>query len=115
MSVAAIDVATYRQLQDSAGSDFVDELVDTFLEEAPIMIGGIRQAHAKRDAEAFRRQAHSLKSNCNTFGALALAAQAREIELSGIDSYPVGDTRAIEELERSFKAVVVALAELRNE
>jgi HPt (histidine-containing phosphotransfer) domain-containing protein len=115
MSVAVIDVATYRQLQESAGPEFVGELVDTFLEEAPLMVAAIRAAHATRDSEAFRRHAHSLKSNCNTFGALQLAAQARAIELSGLDAYPAGDTRVLDELERSYAAVVGGLAELRNE
>jgi histidine phosphotransfer protein HptB len=115
MSGAAIDVTVYRQLQESAGVEFVDELVDTFLEEAPRMIAAIRLAHGQRDADSFRRQAHSLKSNCNTFGALALAAQARDIELSGIERYPASDAGAIDELDRSYAGVARALADLRHE
>ena len=37
MSDASIDRATFAELQDTAGADFVKELVQTFLEEAPAM------------------------------------------------------------------------------
>ncbi len=40
----------------------------------------------------FRRTAHSLKSNSNTFGAIALGAIARELELTG--SPPVSAAEA---------------------
>ena len=36
-----------------------------------------------KDAEAFRRNAHSLKSNANTFGAVELGALAKELETMG--------------------------------
>ena len=58
------------------------ELVDTFLEEAPRMLDELRAALAAKDADRFRRAAHSLKSNSNTFGALKLGAMARDLELS---------------------------------
>jgi hypothetical protein len=32
MTADAIDIAVFRQLQDTAGADFVVELVDTFLD-----------------------------------------------------------------------------------
>ena len=38
----------------------------------------------RRMPTRFRRAAHSLKSNSNTFGALALGAMARELELAGV-------------------------------
>lgn len=86
MSDATIDAATFAELQESAGADFVKELVQTFLEEAPAMLSELREALAAGHADAFRRAAHSLKSNSLTFGALALAALARELELGGLDA-----------------------------
>ena len=52
------------------------------------MLAELRSARAAGDAERFRRAAHSLKSNSNTFGALALGALARELELNGLDADP---------------------------
>ena len=40
MTSPAIDPARFAELQDTAGADFVVELVDTFLEEAPGDAGG---------------------------------------------------------------------------
>ena len=59
------------------------ELVDTFLTEAPSMLADLRESLADGEAERFRRAAHSLKSNANTFGALTLGALAKDLELSG--------------------------------
>ena len=81
-----IDRDTFRGLQDTAGAEFVVELVDAFLEEAPIMFESMRSGIAERDADKFRRAAHSLKSNANTFGATSLAALAKDLELSGLQA-----------------------------
>jgi histidine phosphotransfer protein HptB len=83
-----IDPVTFQELQDSTGADFVVELVDTFLEEAPAMLQALRDALDKGDADAFRRAAHSLKSNGQTFGAQGLAGLARELELGGLPASP---------------------------
>ena len=90
----AIDATTVRTLQDTAGADFVGELVGTFLEEAPRMMAELRGALAAGDAERFRRTAHSLKSNGLTFGALAFAAQAKALELGGFPATRGGDPLA---------------------
>ena len=39
MAQPAIDHATFEELQQTAGVEFVRELVDTFLAEAPLMLG----------------------------------------------------------------------------
>ncbi|MGB7875804.1 MAG: Hpt domain-containing protein [Anaerolineales bacterium] len=75
-----IDRSVLTALSDSVGEDFVGELIDTFLEEAPGMFLEMQQALAAGDVDSFRRAAHSLKSNANTFGATELAEQAKELE-----------------------------------
>ena len=60
MTTPAIDLPTFTELQETAGADFVAELVGTFLEEAPRMLAELRSALAARSADAFRRAAHSL-------------------------------------------------------
>ena len=110
MSDATIDAATFAELQESAGADFVKELVQTFLEEAPAMLAELRQALAAGQADAFRRAAHSLKSNSLTFGALALAALARELELGGLDAARRPD--ALDPLLAEYARVARALEAL---
>lgn len=106
-----IDRATFSELQDNAGADFVAELVDTFGEEAPPLIDELRAALAERGsdsaAERFRRAAHSLKSNSNTFGATRLAELARTLELGGMPA----DTQPIDELAAEFARTLLALKE----
>ena len=84
--MTTIDPGTFKALQDTAGADFVVELVDAFLEEAPLMLESMRSALSDGDADKFRRAAHSLKSNSHTFGATALGALARDLELGGLQA-----------------------------
>ena len=108
MTTPAIDLPTFTELQETAGADFVAELVGTFLEEAPPMLAELRSAVAARSAEAFRRAAHSIKSNSNTFGATRLAEMARELELGGL----VTGTAPLDALDAEYQRVAGALTEL---
>ena len=106
-----IDRAAFVALQDAAGPEFVGELIDAFLEEAPAMLADLRDARAAGDEERFRRAAHSLKSNANTFGALALGVLARGLELDGIAA---ADDARLAALEASYTDVRVVLLALRD-
>jgi HPt (histidine-containing phosphotransfer) domain-containing protein len=75
-----IDKATFDELKQMSGADFINELIDAFLDDAPNMIQNMQTALAAQDVESFRRNAHSLKSNANTFGATELARLAKELE-----------------------------------
>jgi HPt (histidine-containing phosphotransfer) domain-containing protein len=108
----AIDLAVFRELQDTAGADFVGELVETFFEEAPSMLAELREARAAADAERFRRAAHSLKSNSNTFGATMLGRLARALELKGLDADPAADDAAVAALEVAYADAADMLREL---
>ena len=108
MSNPTIDVAVYHDLADTAGAEFAAELAATFLEEAPPMLAELRAALAAQSADAFRRAAHSLKSNGNTFGATHLAELARELELGGLPA----DSAPIDALAAEYRTVAAALAEL---
>ena len=112
MSHAQIDAATFAELQDTAGAEFAAELVGTFLEEAPGMLAELREALAGAQDERFRRTAHSLKSNCNTFGALALAAMARALELGGLNA--AKDAAALDALEAAYARAAAELKELSH-
>ena len=113
MSAPTIDPATFEKLKETTGAEFAVELVDTFLQEAPVMLGDLRRAMAAADAEKFRRAAHSLKSNSNTFGALALAAMARELEVGGLPTAAAGG-RSLDALDQEYSRVAAALTALRH-
>ena len=105
-----IDMTVFKELQEAAGDEFVIELVGTFLEEAPLMLKELRDAQAVGLADVFRRAAHSLKSNSNTFGAVRLGVMARDLELGGM----ITDTAPIEAVEAEYQTVATALKELTN-
>ena len=111
---AAIDPATFDELKATTGAEFVVELVDTFLAEAPTMLDELRQALRTGDADTFRRTAHSLKSNSNTFGATTLAALARELEVGGLDPVRSAAGAQLDDVEREFMRVAQALTELKH-
>jgi histidine phosphotransfer protein HptB len=112
MDAGVIDTTTYAELQEAAGAEFVADLVGTFLEEAPGMLADLRSARAAADDERFRRAAHSLKSNSHTFGALALGALARELELRGLQADPARDAAALDALDAAYARAAAALREL---
>src|SRR6266496_4097014 len=75
-----IDQATFNELKQMSGEDFINELIDAFLDDAPNMLSNMQTALDANDVESFRRNAHSLKSNANTFGAAELGVLAKELE-----------------------------------
>ena len=108
MAEPTIDLPTFTELQEAAGAEFVADLVGTFLEEAPPMLAELRSAQAAGAADAFRRAAHSLKSNSNTFGATRLGELARDLELGGL----IDGTAPLDALDAEYQRVAAALKEL---
>ena len=108
MNAPIIDLATFTDLQETAGAEFVGELVETFAEEAPPLIEELRASLAEGAAERFRRAAHSLKSNGHTFGATRLAESARTLELGGLPA----DAAPVEALAAELEHSIAALREL---
>lgn len=105
-----IDENVLAELKATAGDEFVVELIDTFLEEGPQMLAQLRQALGSGAAGAFKRTAHSLKTNAHTFGATALGAKARELEQGGLPS----DDSGLQALEGLYALAAAALAERRH-
>jgi HPt (histidine-containing phosphotransfer) domain-containing protein len=101
-----IDQTTFDELKQMSGDEFINELIDTFLEDAPKMIDEIKSGLAANNADTFRRAAHSMKSNAATFGASQLAELAKELEMLGKESklHETGDRlRALEEAYESVR------------
>ena len=81
--MSVINKATFEELKQMSGEDFITELIDAFLDDAPNMLANMQSALDAKDVESFRRNAHSLKSNANTFGASELGELAKELEQMG--------------------------------
>jgi histidine phosphotransfer protein HptB len=108
--MSIIDRATFEELKQMSGEDFINELIDAFLEDGPNMLSNMQTALQVKDVESFRRNAHSLKTNANTFGATGLGVQAKELEAMARDNnLDVGDR-----LEKLNQAFAIAAAELKG-
>ena len=108
MTNSTIDMTLFKELQDTAGADFAAELVGTFFEEAPLMLAELRSAQASAAADKFRRAAHSLKTNADTFGATRLGQLARALELNGVPA----SASALGPLEVAYQDAAKALQEI---
>ena len=107
-----IDQATFNELKQMSGADFINELIDAFLDDAPMMIETMYTALEKKDVESFRRNAHSLKSNANTFGATELGVLAKEVELMARENnLEIGNK--LEVLKEAFDKVAEELRGMR--
>ena len=104
----AIDSATFAALVEMTGGemDFVDELVDTFLDDGRNQVDGMRAALADGDIERLGRAAHSLKSGCLNIGALDLGATCRSLE-------EAARARAVPDAGHRIDAIAAGFADVR--
>lgn len=115
MSNEIVDPAAFAHLVEITGNDleFIDELIETYLEDAVIQIEAMRGATAAADPEAMVRPAHSLKSSSANVGAMALAEACRTLEADGRAGRIPDASERVDACEEAFAAVRVALAEAR--
>jgi len=111
MSDSPIQQATLDELIQSTDSDFVKDIIDTFLDDTPKMVAEMRQSLVTKDKEALQRAAHSLKSNSASFGAMLLSAQAKELEMMGKLGELNGVDDRITALSAEFERVKIVLRE----
>jgi len=111
---AIIDGATFDDLKDTMGADFVGEIIDTYNEETAALVEQLRQALAALDPTTFGRCAHSIKSSSASLGALAFAEQARELELMGKAGDLSNAGPRVERFAADFALVRRSLEELRD-
>src|SRR5262245_12625570 len=76
-----LDRTVLAELCEAVGDDpeFIDDLVDTYLSDAPGHLAAIDGAVEAGDAVALVIPAHTLKGNSTTIGAAALAELARTL------------------------------------
>ena len=112
----AIDPATFANLLEMTGGDhaFVDELVDTYLEEGERLVDALRVAATGDAADAMVLPAHSLKSSSLNLGALALAEHCRDLEARArAGAVPDADDR-VGAIVTSFELVRERLLAMRE-
>lgn len=78
----ALNKALLDRLVADLGDDpkTVADIIAMFLTEAPANLAELKAAVGRKDAEAARRAAHTLKSTSLQLGAAVLSAKAKELE-----------------------------------
>jgi HPt (histidine-containing phosphotransfer) domain-containing protein len=109
-----IDRNTFNELKQISGEEFINELIDTFLEDAPKMIVEMKTALEDGNADSFRRAAHSMKSNAATFGANDLYAFAKDLEMLGRENKLSEAGSRFGSLEEAYASVRMELGRLKS-
>ncbi len=111
-----IDRTVLDGLLESFGGDmeFLGEMLDTFFEDSPRQLEAARAGLAANNAEAVRRAAHSLKSNCANFGALTLSGQCRELEMLAKAGSLEGGAGLLDCVAAGYEQVHAALEAIRE-
>lgn len=106
--------AKAREWVAEYGEDFLVELIEVFLEEAPLQLAELRRAAAGKDAGAVGRQAHSLKSSSANLGAATLSAAAQKIEAASRGGATDHLTAEVDQLATVFAEVRRVLEKMRS-
>jgi len=109
MTEPALDMAAFERLLEITGGDveFLDELVDTYLDDAETQLAAMRQAVADDDAAAILRPAHTLKSSSANVGAMTVSDLCRDLESDA-------RTGAVPDMAARVEACRTALGESRT-
>ncbi|GER01892.1 hypothetical protein JCM17845_25150 [Iodidimonas gelatinilytica] len=78
--VEALDQAALNRMGAEVGSDLLQHLINTFIDEAGQRRSAIAKAAEQRDYDSLQINAHALKSAASTFGANRLSAEAAALE-----------------------------------
>ena len=79
-SYVSLDDDALKNLRDLGGDEFLGEVIDAFLADAPELVATLRSSLDERSSEELRRAAHTLKSNGATLGAAEFAELCRTLE-----------------------------------
>lgn len=102
-----LDPGGIERLLEITGGDvaFVDELIDTYLQDAAVQLDLLRDASAAGDVAALVRPAHSLKSSSDSVGAVALTGLCRELEAQARGGAVADPGRRVAAIADAFEAV----------
>lgn len=99
----------YIDLMGEEGSEFIIDIIDTFLESAPDSFTLLDHSLATNDPATFRRAAHTLKTGCSTVGATVLAKNFLKLEEAGETGSLTSIRDLLEHCKREYKLLKTEL------
>ncbi len=111
-----IDNGALEELKEMlGGDDYLEDFINTFLQDAPRMLGDMQAAGKKGDAKGLRLAAHSLKSNSAEFGAKTLSDLCRDLEGQAKDGILDGLNEKVEQAGIEYERLRTALLNFTKE
>jgi PAS domain S-box-containing protein len=102
-------------LRDLGGDEFLGEVIDAFLADAPELLAALRRSLDQGNNEELRRAAHTLKSNGATLGAEQFAELCRTLEHRAKAGELDGASELVDRIEQEYSPLEEALSALRSE
>lgn len=102
-----LDPGGIERLLEITGGDaaFVDELIDTYLQDAAVQLDLLRDAAMAGNVGALVRPAHSLKSSSDSVGAVTLTSLCRELEAQARGGAASDPGERVAAIAEAFEAV----------
>lgn len=104
-----VDAGAIARLDRIGGSEFVVEMIELFLENAPQRLKTARDAFESGDTPTLHRAVHSLKSTAANLGARALQATAEAAEARANEADLDAIPPLLDDLDRAYDAAREAL------
>jgi PAS domain S-box-containing protein len=111
---SVLDRGVLQSLHQMAGAKaptILRRIINNYLEDAPQLLQGIRNAVAARDAQALRQSAHTLRSSSANLGAMTLSNLCKELEMMGsagtLTDSPIYMTQVEAEYEKVKQALLM--------
>ena len=110
-----LDTNVLNQLETLGGTDFVDEIVDQFSDDASAVLKGLMVAVAERDAATFRDSAHALRSCAANVGAQAIYSTCMQWRDIGTDDLDKNGQSLLAKLQQELSEARAALTHYREQ
>ncbi|MGE5263020.1 MAG: response regulator, partial [Acidobacteriota bacterium] len=113
-----LDPAALQKLRGTLGKQadaMLPSLIENFYKDAPKLIADAHRTLEQKQTAELRRAAHTLKSTSATFGAMALAAVARELEFKARDGALEGAGELLTRIQAEYAQAKAALQALGKE
>lgn len=114
----AVDRRALQAICDMAGDDvssFLVEVIDSYLQDAPMLLQAIQTTGANGDVAGLKQAAHTLKSTSATLGAKTLSELCKQLEAMAFNASTTEALALSRELDAEYERVKAALQEERQQ
>jgi hypothetical protein len=102
-------ITGFRQLEEESGQNVLGSVIDLFVEKTPAIFNDARRAIGQKDGKGLSRLAHTMKGSCSNFGAHRMRIACERLEASALKEDADTLHELLDEIEREFGYVRVAL------